>query len=179
MAWLTTNGSTIAEAAGKAALMYGVAVLGLRFAPRRTLAQWTAIDFAAAVAVGAIIGRTALASNQSFEAGAVALLTILAAHLLVTIARYDPRLAKLTDHRVRVLLVDGELRRDQLKLCGLTENDVFSKLRERGVRRLEDLRYVIYETKGDLTIVGDEDCLAGTGLVAGALESAAGYPDGS
>jgi hypothetical protein len=32
--------------------MYAVALAGLRLAPRRTLSQWTAIDVAAAVALG-------------------------------------------------------------------------------------------------------------------------------
>jgi uncharacterized membrane protein YcaP (DUF421 family) len=41
---------------GKALLMYGTAVVGLRVAHRRTLSQWTAIDFAAAVAIGAVMG---------------------------------------------------------------------------------------------------------------------------
>jgi uncharacterized membrane protein YcaP (DUF421 family) len=67
----------------------------------------------------------------------------------------------------------GELRRDQLFICGLTENDVLAKLRERGVHNLAELRYVLYETKGELTIVREGD--AEGELVRGGLESAAGY----
>src|SRR5947209_2476542 len=119
-----------------------------RAAQRRTLAQWTAIAYAAAVAVGAIIGRTSLASGQSVAEGAVALLTLLAAHRLLMFARFERLFAKLVDHRVRVLVAHGKLRRSQLWICGLTENDVLAKLRQSGVRQLEELRYVLYETKG-------------------------------
>jgi hypothetical protein len=95
---------------------------GLRVAHRRTLAQWTAIDFAAAVAIGAIVGRTAIANEQSFTVGAAALITILAVHWLATIGLFNSWIVKLVDHRVRVLvrvLVDhGRLRHDQLRLCG-------------------------------------------------------------
>ena len=147
MTWLTGDAG-LAEVAAKAALMYGVAVLGLRAAQRRTLAQWTTIDFAAAVAVGALIGRTAVAAGQSFVVGVVALATILAAHTVVMVARFDRRFAKLVDHRVRVLVGHGRLRRDQLLLCGVTRNDLYAKLREQGVRSIESLRYVLYETKG-------------------------------
>jgi uncharacterized membrane protein YcaP (DUF421 family) len=63
--WLTAPGHVVAGVAVKAALMYATALFGLRLAHRRTLAQWTAIDFAAAVAVGAIVGRTAIARDQS------------------------------------------------------------------------------------------------------------------
>ena len=120
--------------------MYAVAMLALRVARRRTLAQWTAIDFAATVAIGAIgaigaiMGRTAVASDQGVFVGIVALATVLAAHSLAMYLRFNRFFAKLVDHRVRVLVDHGELRRDQLLLCGLTENDEASATPPAGVR---------------------------------------------
>jgi uncharacterized membrane protein YcaP (DUF421 family) len=174
--WLTGHASDLGVVAAKAALIYLVAVLGLRVAQRRTLAQWTAIDFAAAVAIGAIIGRTAVATGQSFAVGAVALVTILAAHAVAMFARYDRRLAKLVDHRVRVLVAHGTLRGRELRLCGITENDLLAKLRERGIGDLSELRYVLYETKGELTIVEERgDAERDAELVRIGLRDAAGY----
>lgn len=171
--WLFSGAGPLAVAAAKAALMYATALLGLRVAHRRTLAQWTAIDFAAAVAVGAIVGRTAVASTEPLLVGVVALLVILLAHALVTFARYVPWLAKLTDHRVRVLVDHGRLRRRQLVVCGLTEADLYAQLRRQGVYRLEGLRYVLYETKGELTVVPEGDLGAvDPPLVASGLEDA-------
>src|SRR3954462_6797171 len=95
--WLVGQADTLVGVAGKALLMYGTAVVGLRIAHRRTLSQWTAIDFAAAVAIGAVMGRTAVAEGQSFIVGAVALLTFLAAHALVTLGRSNRWLAKAVD----------------------------------------------------------------------------------
>src|SRR3569833_3426356 len=100
-AWLSGQTDELVGVFGKAALMYGTAVLGLRVAHRRTLSQWTAIDFAAAVAIGAIIGRTAIAAGQSYLVGATALLTVLAAHALVTYGRSSHKNTKTVDHRVR------------------------------------------------------------------------------
>lgn len=151
--WLFDGWAELAVVAAKAFLMYAVALLGLRVAHRRTLAQWTAIDFAAAVAVGAIIGRTAIAAEQSFAVGAVALLAVLAAHRAATAARYHPLFVKLVDHRVRVLVDHGNLRTDQLRRCGLTESEVLARLRQQGVGELAEVRYALYETKGELSVV--------------------------
>ena len=151
--WLFGQWPHLGEVAGKAALMYVTALLGLRLGERRTLAQWTIIDFATAVAMGAIVGRTAIAEGQSYLTGAVALFTLIVVHRLASLLRFRPLLGKLADHRVRVLLADGQLRRDQLRLCGLTENDLYAQLRQRGVFDLSQLRYVLYESKGDLTVV--------------------------
>ncbi len=53
MSWLTSPAHDLFGVAVKATLIYGTALLGLRVGERRTLAQWTTIDFAAAVAIGA------------------------------------------------------------------------------------------------------------------------------
>ncbi len=178
MSWLTGDWQILGTVAAKAAIIYLVALLGLRFGQRRTLAQWTAIDFAAAVAIGAIVGRTAVASGQSVAVGAVALVTILAAHFAISVARFSPLMAKLVDHRVRVLVEHGRLRKDQLRVCGVTENDVLAKLRQQGVSDLAEVRYALYETKGDLTVIW-ETAVAGDDpqFVVLALRDAAGFAE--
>ena len=153
--WITGSPDALVAVAVKAVLIYATAVVGLRIAHRRTLAQWTAIDFAAAVAVGAIIGRTALASSQSYLMGAVALATVLLAHAVITLGRANRFLAKAVDHRVRVLVEHGRVRRSQLRICGLTEHDLLAQLRQGGVLDLSTVRYVLYEAKGNLTVVPD------------------------
>lgn len=156
MAWLTSGPAELGYTAGKAALMYATAVIGLRLSERRTVAQWSTIDFVAAVAVGAIVGRTAIASTQSFATGAVALLVLLVLHRLVSFARLNRWFAVLVDHRVRLLVCDGELRRRELRRCGLTEQDLSVHLRQRGVLTLANVKYVLYEAKGGITVVPAE-----------------------
>jgi uncharacterized membrane protein YcaP (DUF421 family) len=79
---------------------------------------------------------------------------------------------------VRVLVQHGRLRRDQLRICGLTENDVVAKLRELGVDELAELRYVLYETKGKLTVVRETGADTDGTLVRAGLDSAAGFVPG-
>jgi uncharacterized membrane protein YcaP (DUF421 family) len=95
----------------------------------------------------------------------------------VTYARYHRWFAKLVDHRVRVLVDHGRLRRDQLVICGLTENDLLSQLRQAGIEDLGQLRYVLYETKGNLTCVREDGSESPSALWRGGLQDAAGWPD--
>jgi uncharacterized membrane protein YcaP (DUF421 family) len=197
MSWLTGGWPHLGVVAAKAALMYATALVALRIGERRTLAQWTIIDFATAVAMGAVIGRTALASNQSYAVGAVALVTLVAIHRAASLLRFNPVLGKLADHRVRVLVAHGELRRRELRRCGLTDNDLFAELRQHGVFALDGIRYVLYEAKGSITVVPEQvgegqrsDTAVGNGaapgtahahgadppLVEAGIEGAAGFP---
>jgi uncharacterized membrane protein YcaP (DUF421 family) len=175
--WLVGNSAHLWQVVAKAALMYATALVALRLGERRTLAQWTIIDFATAVAMGAIIGRTSLASTQSYAFGAVALVTLVVLHRVASLMRFQPLLGKLVDHRLRVLVADGRLRRRELRRCGLTDNDLFMQLRQQGIFSLEQARYVLYETKGSISVVpADTPRDPQPPLVEAGLEDAAGYP---
>ncbi len=174
MQWLTGQWTQVGEVVAKAVLMYAVALVGLRLGERRTLAQWTIIDFITSVAVGAVVGRTAIAGTQSFTTGAAALLALIAVHRLASLLRFNRQLVRLFDHRVRVLVAHGEVRRHQLRICGLTEEDLYAQLRQRGVFELAEIGYVLYEAKGMLTVVPESAGIF-PDLVRAGLDGSAGY----
>lgn len=171
MAWLTGHWNDTWMVAAKAVLLYATALGGLRFGTRRTLAQMSPFDFITAVAMGAIIGRTSTSSTTSYAAGAVAVITLIAIHRLVSLLRYRPAIRRLTDHRIRVLAADGCIRRHQLWICGLTEDDVHAALRQQGLSRLDQARLVLYERAGAITVVPDRHH---GDLIDAALDQAAG-----
>jgi hypothetical protein len=117
---LIGGASGLGWVAVKAVLLFTVAVIGLRLGERRTLAQLSAFDFAVAVAIGAIIGRGATASDTSFATSAVALVTFLVAHRVIAIGRRHSRVVRLIDHPPRVLVAGGELQDRELARAGLT-----------------------------------------------------------
>jgi uncharacterized membrane protein YcaP (DUF421 family) len=147
-----TNG--LGWVAVKAVLIFAAVVIGLRLGERRTLAQLGAFDFAVAVAIGAIIGRTVISSSTSFATGAVALVTLLVAHRLVALARRHSQVARIIDHPPRVLVAGGQIRDRELARAGLTTTDVYAMLRQRGVGDLGEVGYLLYETRGATTLIG-------------------------
>jgi uncharacterized membrane protein YcaP (DUF421 family) len=151
---LIGGASGLGWVAVKAVLLFAVAVIGLRLGERRTLAQLSAFDFAVAVAIGAIIGRGATASDTSFATSAVALVTFLVAHRVVAIGRRHSRVVRLIDHPPRVLVAGGELQEKELARAGLTDADVYALLRENGVGELGQVGYLLYETRGAVTVIG-------------------------
>jgi uncharacterized membrane protein YcaP (DUF421 family) len=151
---LIGGASGLGWVAVKAVLLFTVAIIGLRLGERRTLAQLSAFDFAVAVAIGAIIGRGATASDTSFATSAVALVTFLAAHRVVAIGRRHSRVVRLIDHPPRVLVAHGELQAVELVHAGLTDADVYELLRDKGVGDLGQVGYLLYETRGSVTVIG-------------------------
>ena len=154
MSELTGGASGLGWVAVKAVLLFAVAVIGLRLGERRTLAQLSAFDFAVAVAIGAIIGRGATASDTSFATSAVAMVTLLVAHHVLAIGRRHSRVVRLIDHPPRVLVARGELQGGELARAGLTTTDVDALLREHGVGDLGQVGYLLYEPRGTVTVIG-------------------------
>lgn len=170
MAWLTGHWNDTWVVAAKAVLLYATALAGLRFGTRRTLAQMSPFDFITAVAMGAIIGRTSTSSATSYAAGAVAVVTLLAVHRLVSLLRYRPAILRVTDPPIRVLAADGRISRRQLRICGLTDDDLQAALRQQGLRDLDEARLVLYERAGAITVVRSDNR---GDLIEAALERAA------
>jgi uncharacterized membrane protein YcaP (DUF421 family) len=151
---LIGGASGLGWVAVKAVLLFAVAIIGLRLGERRTLAQLNAFDFAVAVAVGAIIGRGATAPDTSFASSAIALVTFLVAHRVVAILRRHSQVVRLIDHPPRVLIAHGELQGRELARAGLTAADVYALLREKGAGDLGRVGYLLYETRGTVTLIG-------------------------
>ncbi|MDA3662425.1 DUF421 domain-containing protein [Mycobacterium xenopi] len=137
----------------KTLLLFTVAVLGLRMSKRRMLAQLNVFDFVVAVAIGAIIGRTATSSTTSFATGAVALVTLLVAHRVVAELHRRGWLGGLLTRRPLILVANGQLQRTALHAAGLADRDVYRLLRQSGNDEIHALQYVLYEEGGRLAVV--------------------------
>jgi uncharacterized membrane protein YcaP (DUF421 family) len=141
----------------KAALLYLTAVFAFRLGERRTLAEMSAFDFVAAVAVGAIVGRVPNSDTTSYLAGAATLLTVLVCHGIISRLRQFPALSTLFDHPPRILISEGKMIKSELRKAGLTEHDLHGILREKGLLSLEEAHLVIFEQRGKISIVKRSD----------------------
>lgn len=155
-------GGNLGWVALKAILLYLTAILGLRLGERRTLAEMSAFDFVAAVAVGAIIGRVPNSSSTSYAQGAITLIAVLIAHRIISRLRKFQPVSLLVDHPPRVLVCRGEIVQQNLRRTGITRNDLFGILRQRGVVSLADVHLAVFEQRGKISIVKNSDMRDGT-----------------
>ncbi len=154
---LIGNAGDLGWVVAKALLLYLTAIFGFRLGERRTLAEMSAFDFVAAVAVGAIVGRVPNSTTTSYLAGAATLVTVLVAHRVVSRLRQFPRIALLFDHPPRVLVARGQIVASQLKQAGLTKDDLFGLLRQHGVLALDEVHLVVFEQRGKLSVIRRAD----------------------
>ncbi|GII30361.1 YetF domain-containing protein [Planotetraspora mira] len=140
-------------AAVKAVALFLTAAVAFRLTERRTMAEFAPFDWVAAVAVGALVGRTATATDASWLTGAAALVALLAVHTAITRLRFVPLVGRLVDPPLRILIRDGRVDRRNLRRCGLTEADLEAVLRQHGHLGPDGIHLAIFEAKGAVSVL--------------------------
>ena len=132
------------------AVMYLLLVWLLHTWGARLLANPSSHTTATTVVLGAIVGRASLGLAPDLEAGALALATVLVIMVALGRLRRHPR------DRAEVIVLDGVMQDHTLRRLGLTEGDVWSRLRQAGRGSLEGLALVLLEPSGMVTLLADD-----------------------
>lgn len=142
-AWLV-----VASAVGiLTAVVVYTRVVGLR-----TFSKMSSFDFAVTVAVGSTMASVALLGS-SLLAGVLAIGTLLAVQYVIARLRRRWNLSAVVDNAPVVLMVGRRFLADNLERSRVTEDDVRAKLREANAYNYDQVRAVILETTGDISVI--------------------------
>lgn len=150
--WWVDGPSVVVGAFVVALALYLGVVLAFRAGKRRTVAELAPFDLAAVIAVGAITGRTATGAN-SIAVGVVAVLGLFTGHWLVSRGRRTRFVRRLVDHPTAILVLDGQVQRDELRRAGLTRVDLDAALRSHGIRDLDEVAIAVFETRNGVSVL--------------------------
>lgn len=146
------------DASVKALTLFLTAIVLFRFTERRTLAEFAPFDWIAAVATGAIVGRSATATDTSWLTATAALVSLLLAHAALARLRLIPRFQKIIDPPLQVLIRDGRIDVRNLRRCGLSTADLHAVLRQHGHCDIDSIHLAIFESKGAISVVTSSPC---------------------
>ena len=97
--------------------------------------------------LGAIVGRASLGLEPDLEAGLLALGTVLA---LMWLLQMSPRGSR---KQAVPLVVLGVIRADALHRHGLSEADLWSRLRQSGHASLDEVAVALLEPSGQISMI--------------------------
>ena len=137
-----------------AAMVIGI-VLYVQIVGLRSFAKMSSFDFAVTVAIGSLLAAVSL-SNSSLVEGLAAAGTLLGVQALIAMGRRRFGLSRVVDNTPTLLMVGDEMLTDNLARVRVTEDDLRGKLREANVRNYGEVRYVVLETTGDVSVVHGE-----------------------
>ena len=135
--------------------VYVVLVVLVRLVGLRSFSKMTGLDFALTITTGAVLASTLLTKDPPLLQGVVALVALFAVQAAVAWGRRHG-LGAVTDNEPVVLMAGRHMIADNLRKTRLTENDVWAKLREANVLDPGEVRAVVLETTGDISVLHGE-----------------------
>ena len=152
--WFLDSGAALAQAVLTVVAVYIAVVLYTRIAGLRSFSKMTTVDFVMTVAVGSLVASTALSADPPFLRGAAVLAALFVIQALLAWARRRSRLVRhIVENTPALLMRDGEFLPDALRKHRVAREDVIAKLREANVLRLGDVRAVVLEVTGDISVL--------------------------
>lgn len=152
--------------------MFWVVVL-VRVNGLRSFSKMTNFDFVMTVAVGSLLAGASQSTSWSAFAQSLAAMAALFVVQYVTarLRKGSDRLEALMQNNPVVLMRDGKILDEALNETRVGRSDLIAKLREANVLDFSEVRAVILETTGDISVLhGDrcaEELLQGTRRIDG------------
>ena len=156
--WLFDTWEGVWRVLLSASLAYAATALLFRLAGTRSASQMNNFDWVVTVAMGAIVGATALRKGTVVAEGAAAVVALLFWQWLLNFtAVRSGWFHDLMFHTPRLLYHDGEFLRAAMRSQRISEAEVLRAVRLAGKSSLGEVSAVVLEPGGELSVIGGGD----------------------
>ncbi|HSJ36541.1 MAG TPA: YetF domain-containing protein [Acidimicrobiia bacterium] len=153
--WLSTSATEVGLILLSSLIIYLAVILVVRLNGLRSFSKMSSFDFAVTVAIGSLVASVA-ATSTSLTNGIIAVAAIMLFQRLVAAARRNSGIEKVVDNQPILLMAGAEILTDNMRLSRITPGDLRAKLREAGITEWSQVRAVILETTGDVSVLSGE-----------------------
>lgn len=138
----------------RAAAAYWILLFAVRLIGRRTASQMAPFDLVVLFLFAGTTITGVLGNDHSMVAAVSTVCTIGLMHVLAsTLKARLPWFARLVDGTPVVIFEGGRFNEDRMRKLRLEPQDVVAAARQRGLMRLDQVRYAVAERDGKVSIV--------------------------
>ena len=148
---------SIVHASVATVIAFLVLFLFVRISGKRTLTKLNAFDFVVTVALGSTLAYMMLAMVPLAEGSVVLFLIILMQYVFAWTARYSKIMEKLINSVPTLILYEGKFIESAMKKEAVTKEEIYSAIRESGTDYLSDVKAVVMELNGQLSVIRNSE----------------------
>jgi uncharacterized membrane protein YcaP (DUF421 family) len=149
---LGASGTALVSGAVAAIAIYLAVIVATRISGLRSFSKMSSFDFAMTVAIGSLIASAA-SGQAPLATVAVGVAALYVAQFVVALLRRQHALHGVVDNTPLLLMRGGEVLHANLAMARVTLDDLHAKLREANVLRYGQVRAVVLETTGDISVL--------------------------
>lgn len=156
--WISTTWTAVMMVILSSVVIYISVIAFTRFSGLRSFSKMSSFDFAMTVAVGSLIATTILMEDPPLLQSIVALATLYI--LQIAVAKLRGRssfIDNLVDNQPVLLMRGTEILDDNMINTKVTYDDLRAKLREANITQLSQVKAVVMETTGDVSVLHNAD----------------------
>ncbi len=152
--WFSAPASSYPAAAISVVFVYLAIIVLTRIVGLRSLSKMSAPDFVMTVAVGSLMATSISTASPQLPLALFVLALVFGGQWAIAWARRAwPSTSEVIDN-TPVLLMQGQtFLRENMAKTNITEADIRGKLREANVLGLDQVRAVVFETTGDISVL--------------------------
>lgn len=151
--WFSIDNSQIVGIAFSVIAFYIFLLIFVRISGLRSFSKMSGHDFAVTIAIGSIFASTIVSDSPSLWQGLLAVALLLLFKKILSIFRFSNFFRKLVDNKPLIVMRDGEMIEENMKKANVTKDDVYAKLRECNALNLKQVRAVVVEATGDVSVL--------------------------
>ena len=152
--WITTDLSSLFGVAISSIFVYAGIIAYCRLTGLRSFSKMSSSDFAMTVAVGSLFASTISSPDPTLVLGLFALGMLFGGQWLIALIRrrYDGSTA-LLDNKPLLLMRGATMIEEHMDRANVTCSDILGKLREANVQNFDQVRAVVFEATGDISVL--------------------------
>lgn len=140
-------------------ILYLILIAGLRLSGKRQIGELEPIELVLTL----LLSDLAAVPMQDFGIpllnGVIPILTLLSLSTLLSyFSMRSIRFRALVSGRPEIVIRDGKLQQDVMRHNRLTMDELLEELRTQGISNLADVKYAVWETSGQLSVLLRSDC---------------------
>lgn len=145
---------TVVQMCIAAVCIYLYIMLITRIAGKRTFAKMTSFDFAVTIAMGSILADAVNKPVSSLMPAFVSIALLAGLQVIFSkLLSSSNTIEKLATNTPILLMKDGKIFEENLKKALVSRADLMGKLREANVLQLSQVKAVVFETTGDVSVL--------------------------
>ncbi len=146
--------STALDIIFRTLIIYIIILVGLRLSGKREIGQMNVFDLVVLLLIANAVQNAMVGPDTTLLGGILAAVVLLLVNGLVARLRLKwPRLRRMVEGTLTLLVLHGEIIQDHMRQEGLDEETLLAAFREHGIAELSNVDMAVLEIDGTISVV--------------------------